>query len=66
MDWDPSQFRSVEDAALSRAEMDSEFGMPRKPYANTRFGRLVNREHYSRATEMNNEFGWGPLPRAQI
>jgi hypothetical protein len=56
--YDPTEFDSVEKYARLRAEMDREFGMPSTPYTGP-VGRLVNEEHYRRARDMNNEFGWG-------
>lgn len=59
LEYDPTEYGSVEEAARSRAEMEREFGMPRQPHPNTEFGRLVNRHHAESDDAMNREFG-GP------
>jgi hypothetical protein len=56
--YDPTEYRSAEEAARSHMEMDREFGMPSKPYTGE-FGKRVNELHAQRETEINNEWGWG-------
>jgi hypothetical protein len=66
MDYDPTEFGSVEEAAQNRAGLEREFGMPKQAHPNTEFGRRVNEIHFKRDAAMNDEFGWGGTTRQQL
>lgn len=65
LNYDPTEYSSAEEYAKSRAEMDREFGMPKRPYTGA-VGRRVNQQHYERERDMNNEFGWGGTTDADL
>ena len=58
LEYDPTEYGSLEEAAQSRAAMEQEFGKPSKPHANTEFGRRVNQLHFEQEAAINDEFGW--------
>lgn len=58
LEYDPTEYGSMEEAAKSRAAMEQEFGKPSKPHADTPFGRRVNELHYQQERDMNNDLGW--------
>ena len=65
LDYDPTE-HSPEQYARLRADMDAEFGMPSRPYTGGPIANAVNRHHYERERDMNNEFGWGRTTDADL
>jgi hypothetical protein len=65
LSYDPTEYGSPEEYARSRANMDREFAMPRKPYTGA-VGRLVNAHHARFEAAMNDDFGWGGTTPEQL
>ena len=62
MDYDPTEFGSVEEAAQNRASMEREFGMPKTAHENDEMGRRVNEIHFQKDAAMNDDLGWHGTP----